>query len=105
MPYEEIMCSSQSSDGRLRENGLQQRSQELAEQPPAAKPGQAAVERGEPAVRPAQRPGVPETGDPRGLAAARSRTRTGIAHRFPRGRPARNARSALAAAPRFDPPP
>jgi len=47
MSHERIVRGSQSINGRLREDGLQQRSQELAEQPPAAGSGQAATERGE----------------------------------------------------------
>ena len=38
---------SQAGEGRLREDGLQQRGDELAEQPPQPGTGQAAAERGE----------------------------------------------------------
>ncbi len=47
MSYEGALRGSQSTDGRLREDGLPQCRQELAEQPPAAGSGQAAAERGE----------------------------------------------------------
>jgi hypothetical protein len=47
MSSEGVARGSQASQGRLREDGLQQRGDELTEQPPLPRSGQAAAERGE----------------------------------------------------------
>jgi len=47
MSSEGVARGSQASEGRLREDGLQQRGDELTEQPPPPRWGQAAAERGE----------------------------------------------------------